>query len=115
MTDIWVLGPSSRFADESTLVRTDDITDLATDGNGVTATLRSQKTLHIVHQDHAPGKELHSTVPPVPGTFHIALLVKISKVRQKLNDGDEDQILMADLDDDGAWDWGGPYPVSDLA
>lgn len=104
MADIWVLSQS--VADLSTLVRADAITYLSASREKVSgARLETAHTVLLAHRAEQ-GRDL-------PDNFHVAFLAKLAQARVQAETSEEDLVLMARLDSQGAWNWT-VLPVTEL-
>jgi hypothetical protein len=104
MADIWVLGRSRLDSRSGQLVRADAITYLTASAERLTASRLETDEVAVLISD---------AKPPLPENFHLALLVELGVARKMARDGDEDLVVLADLDDDHRWDWS-VFPVSEL-
>ncbi|WP_141746882.1 hypothetical protein [Streptomyces agglomeratus] len=107
MADVWVLSPSHSEPEKSRLIRSDAITYLSTSAEElVAARVGSDDTVVLVHRATQGGRDL-------PEDFHLAYLAKLAVARGRARVSEEDLVLLADTDDNGAWDWS-VLPVSEL-
>lgn len=112
MADIWVLGTHLREGSSGSLVRADTITHLQASPEQVTASqFGSEATVMLAHKDSV---DLGAPAPVLPEDFHLALLVMINEAGRKARaGGDEDLVVLADLDDNKQWDWS-VIPLAEL-
>ncbi|MFE4263435.1 hypothetical protein [Streptomyces sp. NPDC056883] len=112
MSDVWVLGTHLQEGNSGSLVRADAITHLQASTEKVTASrIGSEDSVVLAHKD---SEGLCGPAPVLPEDFHLALLVVINEARRQARaGGDEDLVVLADLDDNKKWDWS-VFPLSEV-
>ncbi|WP_307711656.1 hypothetical protein [Streptomyces sp. V4I23] len=110
MADVWVLhrtpAPATdTSAASSVLVRADTISLLRANEYSVKAGQHGATT--VVLADSVDGNDA------LPLDFHIELVAAVTRARRAARNGDEDQVVIAELSRTGGWEWN-VHPLAEL-